>query len=250
VSTAATSLIAFAFIFGGALLGMLLRAILPEPHLSPDSKDVVRLGSGLIATLLALVLGLLIASAKNAYDTQSAQIKQMTAQIILLDRFLDHYGPEAETERKLLRSAVASLVGRIWQENRSTSVTTAPFVATTTAEEFFDKLLELSPRNEAQRSYQARAMQVSNDLAQTRLLLFAQADNSIPIPFLAVLVFWLAIIFASLSLFARPNATGRPVHFCGVSASGSIFLILELSQPFDRLIAISSAPLRHALAPL
>jgi hypothetical protein len=174
----------------------------------------------------------------------------MTAQIILLDRFLDHYGPEAETERKLLRSAVASLVGRIWQENRSTSVTTAPFVATTTAEEFFDKLLELSPRNEAQRSYQARAMQVSNDLAQTRLLLFAQADNSIPIPFLAVLVFWLAIIFASLSLFARPNATGRPVHFCGVSASGSIFLILELSQPFDRLIAISSAPLRHALAPL
>jgi hypothetical protein len=251
VSTTTTSLIAFAFIFGGALLGMVLRAILPEPHLSADSKDVVRLGSGLIATLAALVLGLLIASAKSAYDTQSAQIRQMTAQIILLDRFLEHYGPEAATARNLLRSSIVSLVGRIWHENIASSVKTAPFAATTTAEEFFDKIQELSPRNEAQRSFQARAIQLSSDLAQTRLLLFAQAENSIPIPFLAVLVFWLAIIFASLSLFARPNATISAALFIfAVSASGAIFLILELGQPFDGLIAISSAPLINALAPL
>src|SRR5216683_4511376 len=94
MSPIALSLIVFACVFGGTFLGMFLRKRLPGHHLSGDTKDVVRLGTGLIGTIAALVLGLLIGSAKSSYDTQSTQIKQLTANIILLDRFLEEYGPE------------------------------------------------------------------------------------------------------------------------------------------------------------
>jgi len=244
------SLISFAFIFGGTLLGMLLRVKLPEPHLSADSKDVVRLGMGLVATIAALVLGLLIASAKTSYDERSTQVKQMTAKMILLDSLLERYGAETRPARILLRRIAPSL-DRIWRDNRSASANATPYEASAAAEAFYDKLEELSPRNDTQRSLYARAIQISTDVAETRLMVFAQADNSIPMPFLAVLVFWLTIIFASFSLFARPNATVVAALFiCALSASTSIFLILELSQPFAGLMRISSASLGSALAPL
>ena len=73
------------------------------------------------------------------------------------------------------------------------------------AEVAFGKIQELSPKTEAQRSLKDRAIQVTTDVAQTRLLLFEHADNSIPTPFLVVLVFWLAVIFMSFSLFSRPT---------------------------------------------
>jgi hypothetical protein len=113
------------------------------------------------------------------------------------------------------------------------------------------KMLELSPQTEAQRALKARAVQLATDVAQTRLALFVQSDNSIPMPFLVVLVFWLTIIFASFSLFSRLNPTLIAVLFVfALSASGAIYLILEMGQPFSGLMQISSAPLRNALAPL
>ena len=84
VSVTAASFIVFVWVFGGALLGMFLRASLPENHLSADSKDFVKLGMGLIATMAALVLGLLIASAKSSYDTQRNELTQISANIIAL----------------------------------------------------------------------------------------------------------------------------------------------------------------------
>src|ERR1700738_3239880 len=241
----ALSCITFVCISGGALLGMFL----PGHHLSTDDKDVVRLGTGLIGTIAALVLGLLIASAKGSYDTQSAQIKQMTANIVLLDHFLEQYGPETGAARNLMRRGVVVLDDRMWRENSSDLAKAAPFEASAASDAFYAKLQELSPQNESQRSLQARAIQTSTDIAQTRLLLFTQTDNSIPMPFLVVLIFWLTIIFASFSLFARPNAIviGSLLIFA-LSAAGAIYLILELGQPFAGLMQISSAPLRNALA--
>jgi hypothetical protein len=230
---------------------MFLRSTLPEHHLSTDAKDVVRLGTGLIGTIAALVLSLLIASAKNSYDTQSTQIKQMTASIILLDRLLEQYGPQTATIRNLIRRSVVVLADRMWRQDRSDLAKAAPFEASTASEAFYAKLQELSPQNDSQRSLQARAIQISTDIAQTRLLLFAQIDNSIPMPFLMVLIFWLTIIFASFSLFAQPNAIviGSLLIFA-LSASGAIYLVLELGQPFSGLMQISSAPLRNALTSL
>jgi hypothetical protein len=245
--------VAFFIIFGGALLGMLLRYVLPEPHLSSDTKDVVRLSTGLIATLSALVLGLLVASAQGSYQTQSNQIKQITANVILLDNILARAGPQAQVQpvRVLLRSAVNTLVERIWeQRDPAATSATVPFEASAQFDQFFDKLLELAPENDAQRQMQTRAVQITVDLAQTRVL-FTQSGSVIPQPFLAVLVFWVTIIFVSFGLFARPNLTIVAALFLSaLSAASAIYLILDLSHPFSGLITISSAPLSHALAPL
>ncbi len=250
MSPMAMSFIAFACIFAGTFLGMFLRNKLPGHHLSGDTKDVVRLGTGLIATIAGLVLGLLIASANGTYETQSGQVKQLTANIVL-DTTLAQYGPETDSVRNLLRRALATLAGRIWRENRSDSGKAEPFEASAAALSLYDEILKLSPRNETQRSLQARAIETSNELAKTRLLLFAKAGGSIPMPFLVVLVSWLAIIFVSFSLFADNNATTiAALCIFALSASASIFLILELSQPFTGLMMISSEPLRNALAPL
>jgi hypothetical protein len=245
------SLIAFAIILAGALAGALLRRALPKHHLADDSKDVVRLGTGLIGTIAALVLGLLIASAKTSYDTQTSQVQHTTADIVLLDQLLAQYGPEARPIRELMRQAIGPLVERLWRESGAESTREAPFAATAVAEDAFARIGELTPQNDVQRSLQTRAIQVSTDLAQTRLALFVQAGSSLPMPFLAVLVFWLAVIFASFSLFAELNPTliAALVVFA-LSASCALFLILEMSQPFAGLMQISSTPLRNALAPL
>jgi hypothetical protein len=247
MNAVALSCITFMCLSGGALLGMFL----PGHRLSTDEKDVIRLGTGLVGTIAALVLGLLIASAKTSYDTQSTQIKQMTANIVLLDNLLAQYGPETGATRNVLRRGVAILADRMWRENSSGAAKAAPFEASDASEAFYARLLVLSPQNDSQRFLQARAIQVSTDIAQTRLLLFAQIANSIPMPFLVVLIFWLTIIFASFGLFAEPNRIVIGALFIfALSAAGAIYLILELGQPFAGWMEISSAPLRSALPPL
>jgi hypothetical protein len=195
------------------------------------------------------LLGLLIAAAKSSFDTQSTQVTQITADIILLDNLLAQYGPEARPIREQMRSVIGPFADQIWREKQASSV--APFEANASAERVYLAVQALSPQNDLQRSLQTRAAQISNDLAQTRLLLFAESGNVIPAPFLAILVLWLVIIFASFSLFSALNVT---VFTClslfALSASCAIFLILELGQPFSGLMTISSAPLRHALGPL
>jgi hypothetical protein len=244
MSAIALSCVAFLCISGSALLALFL----PGHRLNADAKDVVKLGTGLIGTIAALVLGLLIASAKNSYDTQSTQIKQMTANIVLLDDLLAQYGRETGDLRNLIRRSVVNLADRIWRENPSEAAATTPFQASAAGEAFFGKLQQLSPQNDSQHSLQARAIQVSTDIAQTRLLMFAETDNSLPMPFLVVLIFWLGMIFASFGLFSQPGRTvaGLLVAFA-FSAAAAIYLVLELGQPFAGLMQISSAPLRNAL---
>ena len=245
------SLIAFAFIFGGTFVGMSVRHRLPEHHLRGDTKDVVRLGTGLIGTIAALVLGLLIASANSNYEGQSNQVKQLVVGAVLLDRTLTLYGPETDPIRGLLRQGIISMADQIWRENSADSARATPFAGITQAEPVYDAILKLSPRDEIQRSLQTKALDAAVDLTKARLALFAKAGGPIPMPFLVVLISWLTIIFASYSLFAAVNATTiTALGIFALSASASLFLILELSQPFSGLMMISSEPLRSALAPL
>ena len=211
----------------------------------------MKLGTGLIGTIAALVLGLLIASANSTFQTQSSQIQQLSANIVLLDQTFAQYGPETNLARNLLRRGVATMADRIWRENGSDSRRLDPFEASAAALSLHE-ILKLSPGNETERTLQARAIGTVQELGKTRLLLFAEAGvAAIPMPFLIVLTFWLAILFASFSLFADSNAT-TVVALCifALSASAAIFLILELGQPFTGLMSISSEPLRNALAPL
>src|SRR5262249_10484423 len=161
LSPIALSVIAFAIILGGAFAGALLRKALPDHHLADDAKDIVRLGAGLVGTIAALVLGLLIASAKSSYDTQSSQVQHMTADLIRLDQLLAQYGAEARPIRDLMRKAVGPMVERLWGETGSTAGKDAPFAATAVAEDAFARIGELAPQTDAQRSLRARAIQVS-----------------------------------------------------------------------------------------
>jgi Protein of unknown function (DUF4239) len=245
----ALSSIVLVLMLGGIFMGTLLRRALPEHHLSDETKDVVRLGVGLIATIAALVLGLLIAAAKGSFDTQSAQVRQITADLILLDNILAQYGPEARPVREQIRSTVGPLAGQLWREKQAR--TRGPFERDGAAEQVYLDIQKLSPQDNIQRSLQSRAVEISNDLAKVRFLLFVESENLIPTPFLVVLAFWLMIIFASFSLFSPVNVT---VITClllfALSAACAIFLILQLSRPFTGLMMISSAPLTNALAPL
>lgn len=243
------SWIVFAGVFGGALLGMILRAILPEHHLSADSKDVVKSATGLIGIMAALLLGLLVASAKASYDARRSELIQMSANFVLLDRVLAHYGPETKEERDLLRRAVAGLLARLWSEDNNEATKLDPAAAG--SEVLYDKIQQLSPQNDAQRWLQSQALSMAVNLGQTRWLLFEQSGSSISMPFLVVMVLWLSVIFASFGLFAPRNTTVVvSLLLAALSVSAAIFLILELDRPFAGMIQISSAPLRNALAHL
>src|SRR6476660_7860995 len=110
----AISFVAFGLTLVGILLGSVIERILPEGHLSSDSKEVVKLSMGVVATLAALVLGLLVASAKNTYDARESEINQITAYVILIDNLLAKYGDETQTARASLRQAIPRMVDRIW----------------------------------------------------------------------------------------------------------------------------------------
>src|SRR5262245_34756836 len=239
--------IAFACIFSGALLGMLLRTVLPEHHLSAESKDVVKVGMGLIATMAALVLGLLTGSAKSAFDTQDSELKQMAANVLLLDRTLAHYGPET----KSIRHAIEYKLAATWPEDGSAGRTDTS-ETTPAVERIEDEIRSLPPRNDEQRALQSRALQITGDVLQTRWLMFGQqAGNAIQTPLLVVLVFWLAALFASFGLFAPRNATViAALAVAALSVAGALLLILEMNEPFQGVVKVSSAPLRYTLAHL
>jgi Na+/H+ antiporter NhaC len=245
------SLLVFALILGGALAGMVVRPLLSEQHQNQDSRDVLKMTTGLIGTLTALVLGLLIASAKSSFDQKTNQVRQMTATIILMDDLLMQYGPEATHLRNLLRQSIPPLANRIWHEEEVATGRPVRFESSAESSAFENELERLSPTNDTQRSLQSRAIQAFTEAAQIRLRLFAQTGGSIPIPFLVILVFWLGAIFVSSTLFAQTNLIVITSLFVGaLSFACAIFLVLELDNPFTGLMGISSATLRSALLPL
>ncbi len=248
MSPIAISLVVFACVFGGGLLGIFVHSLLPNEHLDSDSKEAVRLGMALVGTTVALVLGLLIASGKGFYDTQSSEVTQLAADVVLLDKILTHYGPETKEIRGLLRNSVAHMLDVTWARDGSDKTHFAPSAA---SEDLFDKIQQLSPQNDNQRFLRSQALSEVITVGQTRSLMAAQSASSIPMPLLTVLVCWLTLLFVSFGLFVRPNVTVVVSLFASALAiCGAIFLILEMYQPYSGLIQVSDAPLLAALAQL
>ena len=244
------SLIVFGCIFGGTLLGMALRTFLPEHHLSENSRDVVKMGTGMVATLAALVLGLLIASAKSSFDTMNKGLVEASSKVILLDRIMSQYGPETRDIRDQLRSNVASVIEHMWSGGKTAQTENRILDSKAGLETLQEKLRLLSPLSETQRWHQSRALQVSAEIVESRWLLIEQHSmSSLPMPFFVMLVSWLVIIFFCFGLLAPRNATVIIVLLiCALSAAGALYLILELDRPYGGLISISDAPLREALS--
>jgi len=235
--------------FGAALVGMVLHVKLPDRHLDSDSRDVVKLVMGLIATMSALVLSLLIASASSSYDQQSNELKALSANVILLDRTLESYGPGAQGVRDRFLDVVRQTHDRIWSPDGVRPEVLNSIETQSAAKANIGQLQSLSPTTDMERMMQSRAVQQLDSISQARLLMFEQLGGSIPRPFLMVLVFWICMLFLGFGLFSSPNPTITVALLVGaLSVACAIFLLLELNDPYRGLMRISDEPLRNAMA--
>jgi membrane-bound ClpP family serine protease len=195
----------------------------------------------------ALVLGLLVSSAKSSYDAERNEVIQMAAKVEFLDRFLSTYGPEAADARDRFHESTKEAIERMWPEETGLPAQLAPNAQTGNA--MYAAIENLSPRDETQRKLKDQATSLATDLGQLRSLLHAQSVPSISNPMLIILVSWLVIIFLGFSVLAPPNATTiLALTVSAIAVSGAIFLILELDQPFGGFLRISSEPMVHALS--
>jgi hypothetical protein len=238
---------AFLCTFGASMMAIFIRGKLPSHHVEGDSKDAVKLVLALIATLTAMVLGLLISSAHTAYDAQQAELQQLSAHLYQIDRILEEFGPDATEERTLLRKIVAADFARVWTQD-GTPPTIDPRFSQNDMEKLFEGIAALSPKSELQKFTRSRALELLANVGETRHLMVEQSQGSLSWPFLIVLVSWQTVLFFGFGLFARFNATVVVALLVGsLSVAGAIFLILEMNQPYSGWMQISSAPLRDVL---
>jgi hypothetical protein len=239
----------FACVFGASLLGMLLRYVLPQHHLGSDTKDTVKLAMGLVATMAALILGLLVASAKSTYDTESGGVTQMAAKIVYLDRMLANYGPETKEARELLRHTVERMMQRMWPEKSTDKAQLDP--SASRGDATYAAIEKLAPKDSMQTLLKDHALSTSFELGQMRWLEFAQGDSSLSTPMLCILTLWLSILFISFGLFSPFNGTVvAALMLAALSVAGAIYLILELNTPFTGLMQISDSQFVNVLAHL
>ena len=247
MSSTLSAAVVLACTFGGALLGIFIRGRLPEQDLDDDSKDTVKLIMGLIATLTALVLGLLISSAHSAYDTQTGEVQRLSVHLIQIDRILGRFGQDGAQARHLLRELVESDLDRTWRNER-TGAASAPFQAQSEGEQLFIQIASLSPTTNLQRFGQARMLELLATAGEMRRLLTEQAHGSLSWVFLVILVAWLTLLFLGFGLFARFNRTVVAALLTGaLSVAAAVFVILEMNHPYSGSMQVSSAPLRDAL---
>ena len=235
-------------VFGGALVGVVLRHRLPNHHLSEASKDTVKLATGVIATMAALVLGLLVSSAKGSFDKMSDELTQAAVKVIQLDHALRAYGPETQPIRRTLHqhylaAADALATGdRARLDQRQAAGTTASIGGMQAA------IRALAPRDDAQRDLRAQALALAEESSANRWLLVLQRHTSVSMPMVVVVVAWLALIFVGFGLFAPTNGTVfTALLLCATSVAGAMFLILEMDDPFGGIVRLSDVPMRRAL---
>ena len=239
----------FACCFGAAIAGVCLGRIIPDRHLDSDSKDTVKLVMGLIATMAALVLSLLIASAKNSFDAQQTGLEQLATNVIELDHDLAALGPETKDIREGIRRAMIGLHDRVWSGQGATTETIDPRAMA----EFHDAMgaaIQSFPANTDTQQYERKAaFDLARTIAHTRLLLFVETTATISAPLLVILVLWVSTLFLGFGLFARLNPTVYGSFFVGsVCVAAAIFLILELNSPFSGLMRLSDGPVRYAIS--
>lgn len=238
--------IVFSCAFAGTLLGLWLRTVLPEHYFDAASRDTVMVGVGLVATMTALVLGLVTASAKSSFDDVNTAVKRFATDVLALDRTLARYGPETAEIRTGLQRAVGARIDLIWPQDSSKPANLDP-MRMSGVEDLADAILGLKAHDDSQRALKARALDLAEAILQARWLLIAGTGASVPIPFLAVLLFWLTTTFTSFGLFAPRNGMVVTVLFvCALSVGGAVFLVLEMDGPFDGLLKVSADPLRAA----
>lgn len=251
MSSVAIALAVLACVLGAAAVGFFLNAALPGHHLNPESKDALKSAIGVVGTLTALVLGLLVGTAKNSYDAQSDGLRQMTTDIILLDQLLARYGPEASQVRNIMREAVTRRLKALWGETGIRRPDDGGGEAKGALGVVESGLRELNPANDRQHAIQSETLALTGHIARTMILTLGRVEGSIPTAFLFVLAGWLIVMFAGIGVLTPRNATARTAVVASALAfSSALLLILELDTPYGGIIRISDAPVRLVLEQL
>ena len=247
MTSTTASLISFGFIFGGSLGGIVLRSVLPERYFTNEEKDVLRLGLGLITTLSALVLGLLVSTAKSSYDAKRSQVTQIATDVILVDRSLELYGPDTRNARRALRDQIAALIAQI--DSLRPNAPKLQLTSEADFSDFYQMARRLSPRDDSQRALKSEVLRISLEVGQIRASALARESSSIPKPFLVVLVFWLTALFVGFGLFAPRNVVAvASLCVCALTAATAVLLILDMDQPLGGFMKLSLEPLRNAMS--
>ncbi len=247
--TAVTASFLLVCLVGAVLAGRALNGLLSDRHWTTGTQDTVKLSLGLVATMAAVLLGLLVSAAKTSYDDQKHQVLEMAARISVLDRLLGIYGEDAAPARAELRVTVQGAVARAWPEDGSRS-DIGHEAQSGRAEMFLQTIERLAPQNSLQTQIRGQAANIALDLAQRRALLVANALEGAPTPLVVVVVVWLIVILFGFSLIApRGPIAVLALLIAAASVCGAIVLLLEFYHPFDGPLRISSAPILQALGP-
>jgi hypothetical protein len=239
-------LISFAAIFAGALVGLFVRRYLPDHHLSSETQSAVTVAVAVLGTLAALVLGLMITAANSSFSARSDEVRELSLQVIRMDRNLRRYGPETAEARVAVRMWTAAKLQQLFPDKGKPPV--SPETTIIMLENVQDAVVALTPQNERQKYLRTLCLTLSSTMIQARWKLEQRVGHSIPVPFLVLLIFWLAIVFASFGLFAPANPTVIVALFlCSVAVSGGIYLIEELDKPLSGFIHVSPDSMRNAL---
>jgi len=240
------SVVVFALVFGGALSGMFVSPFLPASQFKEETKITLRVGVGLLTTMFSMLLGLQLSSGRTSFDAQEQDVAALASKVVMLDRVLFHYGPEAQEARESLRTNIINLLDRVWPKEPKQTSTWAPDSEGGVG--VYNRIQKLSPADEDQRSDKGLALRMAIELGQLRWMSASRIRSSTAIPLMIVETSWAIIIFTGFGLLAPRNAMIiGGLAICASAVSGGFFLIVEMNTPFSGLLHASSAPLREAL---
>ncbi len=241
------AVLVFCCLVMAVMLGRVSGGRLSDHRLTPETRDTIKLSLGLVATMSALLLGLLVSSAKGAYDSQRQQVEQMAAKVAVLDRVLALYGVESSAVRQALRATIESGIARAWPQRADTSSDLMPDFQSGDA--LYRAVHLLLPIDAVQGDLKAAAADLTLELAQDRALLASRALQGAPTPLLVIVVCWLVLILFGFSVLAPRNVVATvALTVAAAAVSGAILLMLEFYEPFGGLIQISPEPMVAAIS--
>ena len=241
--------VSFLCIFGGALGGLVMQSFLPSHHLTKESQESIKLGAGLIATMAALILGLLVSSSKGTYDRVNILVNEAAANTISLNQTLKSYGPEADPLRQTLLERVTTIRNEIWPENNKVATKSADALRKGSTILGMVKLIaDLKSDDPGALQMKNNAIAIATELNKQRWQITIESTSKLPLTLIVIPIFWITFLTFVYGLFAPRNPTVMMVLFCcSLSIAGAIYLICEMSMPLDGTIKVPSQPFQTVI---
>ena len=261
MSEIGSALLVFALLLVVTALGVWVRPLLPEEHKAHETVQLIQLVMGMLVTFAALVLGLMTASAKSSFDTESNDLRTFAADLIEFDTTMREYGSDTDEARRLLRLYTAAAIASTWPNEPAPTGDYPRDIGTQDSTQKLenvrlgDMLTAVGRQLRQLRAHDPLQQRALNDAltqyrraVDARWKIIEEAHSSISVPFFMTLTFWLCVIFLSFGLIAPRNALAMVMISLGaVSIASAIYVIADLDTPFTGPIVIASSPMRDAL---